>query len=79
MSNSFILSIDRTILSATTPSQGGPGCNGNEGVLSIFQKSRTRASPSECLVSYPGHTLWLEGESDIYEEIQSMYSTSTAD
>ena len=34
----------------------GPGSNGNEGVLYIPQSpSISRNSPSDCLVSYPGH------------------------
>ena len=44
---------------ATTPGQNGPGSNGNKGVLSIPQSSSiTEASPSNFLMSYPGHTLW---------------------
>ena len=36
----------------------GPGSDGNEGVLRIPQcSSITGASPSDCLVSYPGHSL----------------------
>ena len=43
---------------ATTPDQSGPGNNGNEGVLCIPQSSSiTGTSPSDCLVSYPGHLL----------------------
>ena len=40
----------------------GPGSNGNEGVLHIHQSSSiTETSPSDFLVSYPGHLLvgWL--------------------
>ena len=38
--------------------QSGPGSNGNEGVLRIPQSSSTAGtSPSDCLVSYPGHSL----------------------
>ena len=37
MSNSYILSIDRTLSDATTPSQSGPGSDGNEGVIHIPQ------------------------------------------
>ena len=58
MSNSSIWSIDRTLSSATTPGQSGPGSNGNEGILRILQSSSiTEASPSDCLVSYPWHSL----------------------
>ena len=46
MSNSSIWPIDRTPSDVTTLGQSGPGSNGNEG-----------ASPSDCLVSYPGHSL----------------------
>ena len=38
--------------------QSGPGSDGNERVLCIPQSSRiTGTSPSDCLVSYPGHSL----------------------
>ena len=58
MSNSFIWPIDRTLSGATTPGQSGPGSNGNERVLHISQSSSiTEASPSDCLMSYPGHLL----------------------
>ena len=41
------------------PGQSGPGSNGNEGVFCIPQSpSITRSSPSDCLVSYPGHS-WV--------------------
>ena len=50
--------IDRTLSGATTPGQSGPGSNGNEGVLHIPQSSSIAGtSPSDCLVSYPGHSL----------------------
>ena len=51
--------------------------NGNEGVLRIPQSSsKTGTSPSDCLVSYPGHS-W--GGSYPSAEKQSMYSTAPAD
>ena len=38
--------------------QSGPASNGNEGAPRIPQNSSiTRTSPSDCLVSYPGHLL----------------------
>ena len=43
MSNSSILPIDKTLSSATTSGQSGPGSNGNEEVLHIPQSSRTGA------------------------------------
>ena len=69
---SSIWPIDKTLSGATTPSQSGPGSNGNKGVLCIPQSSSiTEASPSDCLVSYPGHLL---GESYSSAEMQLMYS-----
>ena len=58
MQFSFILPIDRTLSGVTTSCHGGPGSDGNEGVLHIPQcSSITGISPSDCLVSYPGHLL----------------------
>ena len=51
MSNSSIRPIDRTLSSATTPDQSGPGINGNDGVLHIPQNSKTEASLSDGFVS----------------------------
>ena len=80
MSTQFISTwpIDRNLSVATTPDQSGPENNGNEEVLSIPQSSRiTGISPSECLVSYLGHSLvW---ESYTPAEKQSGYSTAPAD
>ena len=59
MQFSSIQPIDRALLGATIPGQSEPGCNGNEGVLRIPQSpSITGTSPSDCLVPYPGHSLW---------------------
>ena len=44
--------IDWTLSGPTTPSQSRNGSNGNEGVLHIIG-----TSPSDCLVSCPGHSL----------------------
>ena len=53
------------------------GSDGSEGVLRIPQSSRnTRTSPSDCLVSYPGHSLVGSYPS---AEKQSVYSTALAD
>ena len=42
----------------TTPGQSGSGSDGNKGVLRILQSpSITGTSPSDCLGSYPGHSL----------------------
>ena len=49
--------IDRRLSGATTLGPSGPGRDGNDGVLRIPQSSSiTGASPSDCLVSYPGHS-----------------------
>ena len=48
-----------------------------KGVVLISQSSSiTRASPSDCLVPYPGHLL---GKSDPIAEMQLVYSTAPAD
>ena len=53
-----ILNIDRTLSGATTPGQSGPKSDSNKGVLRIPQSSIiTGTSPSDCLMSYPGHSL----------------------
>ena len=62
---------------ATIPGQSGLESNGNEGVLCIPQSSSiARASPSDCLVSYPGYTL---GESYPSAEMHWVYSTAPID
>ena len=58
MSNSSIWPIDSTLSWATTPDQKGPGSEEIEGALRIRQStSITGASPSDCLVTNPGHSL----------------------
>ena len=77
MSNSSIWPIDRTLSGVTTLGQSGSGSDGNEGVLCILQSfSITAASSSDCLVSYPGHSL-----REFYPsaEMQSVYSTASPD
>ena len=55
---SSIWLIDRTLSGTTTSGHSGPGIDGNKEVLRIFQSSSiTGTSPSDCLVSYPGHLL----------------------
>ena len=77
MANSSIWLIDKTLSGATTPSQSVPGSNDNEGILCITQScSITGTSPSDCLVSYPEHSL---GESYPSAEMQSVYSPAPAD
>ena len=66
--------MDRTLSGATTPAQSEPG---SEEVLRISQSSSfTEASPSDCFMSYPGHSL---GESYPFAEMQSVYFAATAD
>ena len=77
MANTPIWPIDRILSGATTPGNSGPGSNGNERVLRIPQSSSiTGASQSDCLMSYPGHTL---GEFYPYAEMQSVYSVAPAE
>ena len=72
----LVLSIDRALSGASTPGHSGPGSDGNEGVLRIPQSSSiVGTSPSDCLVLYPGHSLWGSYPS---AEKQSVYSTATA-
>ena len=55
---SSICLIDTTLSDATTPGQSRPGSDGNERVLCIPRSSSiTGISSSNCLVSYPGHSL----------------------
>ena len=59
MSNTFISPIDWTLSGAPNPGWNGSGSDGNKGVISVPQSSSiTGASPSDCLVSYPGYPLW---------------------
>ena len=70
--------IDRALLGATTPGQSGHGSNGNKEVLHIPQSSSiTGTSPSDCLVSYPGHLLGKEGSCPS-AEVLLVYSTAPA-
>ena len=65
-----------TLSGATTLSQSGPGSDGKKGVIRILQSSSiTGVSPSDCLVSYPGHSL---GKSYPSAEMQSVYSAAPA-
>ena len=79
MFNSSIWPRDRTLSSATTPDQRGPGTDGNEGVLHIIQSSIiTETSPSDCLVPYPGHLLGVAGDlPHCKEAVGVFYSSST--
>ena len=50
--------MDRTLSGATTPGESRPGSDGNEVIVCISQScSITGILPSDCLVSYTGHSL----------------------
>ena len=69
--------LDSTLSGAITPDQNGPEGGVIEGVLHIPQSSSiTWASPSDCLVSYSGHSL---GKSYFSANTQSVNSTAPAD
>ena len=75
---SSIWPIDTTLSGATTLGQIEPGSDGNEGVHHIPQSSSsTGTSPSDSLMSYPGHSLC--GGSYSNAEMPSVYSTAPAD
>ena len=66
-----------TLSGATTPGQSGPGSDCSKEVLCISQSfSITGTSPSDCLVSFPGHSL---GGFDPSVEKQLVYSTTPAE
>ena len=78
MQFSSIWPMDRTLSGATTLSQNGTGSNGNEEVHCIPQISNiTGTSPSDCLESYPRHS--LQGGCYPTAEMQSVYSTAPVD
>ena len=70
---SSIWLIERTLSGTTTQDQSGSGYNGNKEVFSI-----TGASPSDCSVSYPGHSLAGVGFY-LCTEMHSVYSAAPAD
>ena len=74
MSNSSIWAIDRTL---SGPGQSGPGSDDSDGVLRVSQNSCIiGASPSGCLMSYPGYS--LSWGSYLSTKMQSVYSTAPA-
>ena len=75
---SSIQPIDKTLIRCYHSGQNGAGSDGNKGILRILQSSIiTGTSPSDCLVSYPGHTLGWGSYPSV--EVQSVYSTAPAD
>ena len=63
--NNFIRPIVGTLTGTTTLGQSETGSNGNEEVLHISQSSRTGASTSDVLISYPGH-LRVSGREGVF-------------
>ena len=63
--------IDKTLSGSTTPGQSRPGSDGKEGVLYIPQSSSiTGTSPSDGLVSHPGH-LFRGGLTPLLQKVQT--------
>ena len=63
---------------ATTPGQSGPGSDGNKEVLHIPQSSSiARTSISDCLVSYPGHSLVGGGVLPLIRETVGVFYGAT--
>ena len=59
MSSISIWPKHRTLSVAIIAGQSEPGSGGNEGVVCIPQIFNiTEASPLDCLVSYPGQSMW---------------------
>ena len=70
--------IDRTLSDAPTLFQSGHWSDGNEDVPHVPQSSRiTGTSPSDCSVSYSGHSLRVGSYPSA--EKQPMYSTAPVD
>ena len=72
MSNSSICPMHSTLSGATIPGQSGPGRDGNAVMFRIPQCFIiTGASPSGCLVSYPGHSFGgvLPLSRDVYKQM----------
>ena len=68
----------RTLTGATIPGQSRPGRD--EGVFHIPQSSSiTGTSPSDCFVSYPGHSLGVGGGSYLSTKKQLVYSIAPAE
>ena len=74
--NRSIWPIDGSLTGTTTPDRSGLGSNGNKGVLYISQSSRTEASFSDGLVSYPGRLLEVGVFSHERDKVGVFYSPS---
>ena len=65
-----------TLWGSTIPGQIEFGSDDNKGVLCIpYSSSITGTSPSDCVVSYLGHSL---AEFSLSAEMQSVYSAASA-
>ena len=74
---SSIWPIDITVSGSTTMGQSGHGSDGNEEVLCIsLSSSITGTSPSDCLVSYLGHSL-RGGGLTLCKEAVSVFDSSS--
>ena len=74
---SSLWAIGKTLSGASTQGQSGPGRDSNKWMLGIPQSSSiTEASPLECLMSYPRHSL---GETYLFAEMKSAYFTTPTD
>ena len=60
-------------MDSTTPDQNELECDGNEALLHILQSSRTGASPSNGLVSYPRQYPSAEMQS-VYSKAQVYWA-----
>ena len=72
MSNSYIWPID-----ATTPGRSRPGSDGNEGLLRIPQNCMVGASSSDCLVSYPGHSIVVWEVLPLFRDAVGIFYSSS--
>ena len=79
MQFSSIWPIDRALSYATIPGQSGSVSDNNEVELCTPQSSSiTGTSPSDCLMSYPGHSFGVGWCFYPSAEVLSMYSTAPA-
>ena len=76
MVKQFYSSINGILSSATTLRLNGPGSNGSQRELHIFQSSKSEDLPSDGLMSSPGHSLGRM--SSPYVKMHSAYSTAPA-
>ena len=83
MSNRSIWPLDKTLSSAITPVQNGPGRDGNEGTFHIPKISKTGALPLDGLMSYSWWVLPLCRDAVLYSTaptdcIGNIYDTDAS-